>query len=1008
MLSLSTIRSARIASNSHRRKARSLASVALVVGSLVLVSSASADPASGPGLVTRTTAGAVTPGMVPDGSCAARVTALGGGGASSPVNAGFGGTGGAGAQIAATFDVLPGQSYGGSVGGGGSLPTGGSGNGSVGAGGTGGTITEQHRGGGGGGSTSVDLAGTMVVVAGGGGGGGAAHQTAPAGVGGGGGFAGIAAGIVAVGSNGQAGVDIGATAGGGQGGQAAAGGAGGVNTTNATLNGAAGGGVGVGTGGNGGPDPNYDSAGGGGGGYTGGGGGSSTVDSNVSGAGGGGGSSWVRATSPTTVGNAPTAVSGSAGPASPAGRGSGATGSASIDWLPCLYRLNIDKTVSSATVNAGGAVTWTISITNLGPDAMTRGDTVTLTDLLPDGPNGGPGPDFEVTSFSVSGGSNAELSRGPITCTGLSIGTSMPASTTCSRAYSAPSAPEAPSGGQRGLDVGETITIAYRQVIANTAPCGTITNTATVSDRATTTGTTDVVGVVAQRSDSESLTIDCYDLAVVKTVSPSPVRPGRDLTWSVTVTNLGPAAMEGPADTEANPLVVTDVFPNEHVGAAVLTASDGPANDCELSGSTVTCQSGLAAGEQQVLTFTQAVDVDAPAGALLANSASVTDPTADDDNDSDSAEATVGSVGLALTKLADPLSFSAVGDVISYSYLVENTGTVPLAGPVTVDDDRASVTCPPVVSLEPGATVTCTATYTISQQDLDTGSVTNHATASADGVTSPEDTATVTGSQGPAMVLVKHADRASYGEVGEVISYTYVVTNTGNVTLPGPFSIDDDRTDDTSCPQIEQLVPGEQIVCEATYVVTQDDLDAGSITNVASATNGEITSNQDSVTVTSTPSAAISLVKTALRDDLPAAGETVGYEYAVTNTGNVSLAGPVTVTDDKVAVVCPDLSTVGDGDDALDPGETIVCTSTYTVTAADVAAGSVTNIASAAAGGVLSGVASATVDREGDMPDTVLRTAGPWGWVLLLGMQVLIVAAIVAGLQARSRRAACR
>ena len=43
----------------------------------------------------------------------------------------------------------------------------------------------------------------------------------------------------------------------------------------------------------------------------------------------------------------------------------------------------------------------------------------------------------------------------------------------------------------------------------------------------------------------------------------------------------------------------------------------------------------------------------------------------------------------------------------------------------------------------------------------------------------------------------------------------------------------------------------------------------------------------------------------------------ISYSYLVTNTGNVALAGPVTVADDKATVVLP--GTVGL---TLDPGGT--------------------------------------------------------------------------------------
>ena len=80
-------------------------------------------------------------------------------------------------------------------------------------------------------------------------------------------------------------------------------------------------------------------------------------------------------------------------------------------------------------------------------------------------------------------------------------------------------------------------------------------------------------------------------------------------------------------------------------------------------------------------------------------------------------------------------------------------------------------------------------------------------------------------------------------------------------------------------------------------------------------------------------------------------GDIINYEFVVTNTGNVSLNGPVTIDDDKTTnETCPAVKTVGDFDDMFDPGESMTCTASYTITQADLDTGSVTNVASSAGG----------------------------------------------------------
>jgi hypothetical protein len=96
------------------------------------------------------------------------------------------------------------------------------------------------------------------------------------------------------------------------------------------------------------------------------------------------------------------------------------------------------------------------------------------------------------------------------------------------------------------------------------------------------------------------------------------------------------------------------------------------------------------------------------------------------------AKLTIQAAGPALTLVITPtpLTFTKAGNVIQYAYVLTNSGNVPLEGPFTVEDDKATgETCPPAASLSVGAALTCTGSYTITLADVRAGSVTNTATA---------------------------------------------------------------------------------------------------------------------------------------------------------------------------------------------------------------------------------------------------------------------------------------
>jgi len=150
-----------------------------------------------------------------------------------------------------------------------------------------------------------------------------------------------------------------------------------------------------------------------------------------------------------------------------------------------------------------------------------------------------------------------------------------------------------------------------------------------------------------------------------------------------------------------------------------------------------------------------------------------------------------------------------------------------------------------LMSLVPGSSQDFTATYTVTQADIDAGTdITNTATANATpagGTYTPstdDETVTVEGPT-PSTTLVKTASDTTDVEVGDVITYTYAVTNTGNVSL-SDVSISDVHsgtgTLSTITPASATLAPGASQDFTATYTVTQADIDAGTdITNTATA-----------------------------------------------------------------------------------------------------------------------------------------------------------------------------
>jgi PKD repeat protein len=194
-----------------------------------------------------------------------------------------------------------------------------------------------------------------------------------------------------------------------------------------------------------------------------------------------------------------------------------------------------------------------------------------------------------------------------------------------------------------------------------------------------------------------------------------------------------------------------------------------------------------------------------------------------------------------------------VDDVINYAIDVTNIASQQLTN-VQVTDTNITLTCAGGLFdgvLDPGETVTCTGSDTVTQAAIDDAcggdaTIGNIATATADGANSISANAFVDvdcfgpPGAGDAMSIFKVADRTTAG-IGDTINYDIEVQNIGNVQLTEvvvtdtPFPVD--------CVNFNGILNPDQVVnCHVIWVVTAEDVATacsrgGNIRNVAMVTS---------------------------------------------------------------------------------------------------------------------------------------------------------------------------
>ncbi|MGX1934677.1 DUF7507 domain-containing protein [Microbacterium resistens] len=499
--------------------------------------------------------------------------------------------------------------------------------------------------------------------------------------------------------------------------------------------------------------------------------------------------------------------------------------------------------------------------------------------------------------------------------------------------------------GAASLAPGESVTCTATYVVTQAD-----VDRGSVENRATATGTPPTGDPVTSVPSDVTVPADAQPgISLMKSADKTELVAGEAVTYSFVVTNTGNVTL-------------TDVVVEE----------DDFTGSGELS--EITCPeeaASLAPGESVTCTATYVVtQADVDRGAIENSATATGTPPTGDPVTSGPSDVTVpadAQPGISLVKSADKTELVA-GEEITYSFTVTNTGNVTLTD-VTVDEanfsgsgELSEMTCPEeAASLAPGESVTCTATYVVTQADVDRGSVENRATATGtpptgDPVTSVPSDVTVPADAQPGISLMKSADKTEL-VAGEAVTYSFVVTNTGNVTLTdvgveeGDFSGSEELSEITCPEEAASLAPGDQITCSATYVVTQADVDRGSIENSATATgtspSGDpVTSDPSDVTVPADAQPSLALVKSSDTDTITTLGQTITYSFTVTNTGNVTVTdvtveeGDFSGSGELSEITCPDDAS------SLAPGASVTCTATYETTQADVDAGGITNTAS--------------------------------------------------------------
>ena len=537
--------------------------------------------------------------------------------------------------------------------------------------------------------------------------------------------------------------------------------------------------------------------------------------------------------------------------------------------------------------------------------------------------------------------------------------------------------------------------------VAQTAP-SVVTNTATIGGGGEAYLGNDTATDTAQ-------VVSTADLSVALVAAPDPVAAGGNVTFTASVSDIGPSA--GDNATLVFPVLANTTFASVTPPAGWSCTGPG----IGLTGTIVCTTLSMSGGTAANFTIVVKVNNGTANGTLISGTAtvgsSVSDPVPA--NNTATATTTVGTTApnLSVTNAVSPDPVQA-GANVTYTQVVTNTGTTPVTTATFTEATPANET---FVSITPpagwscaGFPPTCT-DPSVAGGATGTFSVVYKVNALTAAGTVLTDTVTVTGanqsfgaSSATATDVVASAAQADLSLTtaaspstvfaGNNISYTQTITNNGPATATGVSFSEPIPANTTfssfSAPAGWTCTVTTSVTCTNPSLAAGTSVDviivlnvaptvaAGTITataSVSSSASDPIASN-NSTSVTTNVGVACDLTMTNSGTPSPvAAGGTITYTQTVYNNGpsNCSTATvmeptPANTTFFSAAVVttgggtwtCPNTAPVSCTNPSVPPGSTGTITTKYTVGGA-VAAGTI----------ITDTVTAATTSRDTNLND---------------------------------------